>query len=409
MKNRGTNFIAWASILTVALYVFVSSGGKVLAEGSVGPRQKAQSIQGHWVPQTQAQQTPNPLVYPRRQPALPAAHRIHAEKTQLNCVDCHANAKTSTSSSDWLGPSSQKCNACHAERFDAVDPPKPASPRIRFSHRKHAARNMGCAVCHGLVTERNDATGNEQLPLMSRCLRCHSVRPGAFSNAGSDCRLCHLSKAGVIQTRFREGRLLPSNSLGPIEHGGDWTYRHGDAAMNQGPLCLTCHQESECVNCHNGRLRPRNIHPSDWLRLHGIAARQEGSACNCCHRSQSECLTCHLRVGLSPAGPRAASINRGRFHPPPSVWTDRPRTGQHHAVQARLHLDECVSCHQERDCATCHATAGVGGPGIGAPFGRSISPHPSGFRLQCAGLVAKNPRACLVCHRPDDVELIPCR
>ncbi len=245
--------------------------------------------------------------------------------------------------------------------------------------------------------------------MMSRCMICHSGPEKSQLSAGNDCRLCHLSRGGVIQTRFREGRLLPSNNLGPIEHTEGFVTRHGDAAMNQGALCLTCHQESECVGCHNGQLRPRSIHPSDWLRLHGIAARQEGSACTSCHRDQSECLTCHLRVGLSPAGPRAAAASRGRFHPPPSIWTDRPRSGQHHAVQARLHMDECVSCHQERDCAACHATAGVGGPGVGTPFGQAISPHPPGFRLHCGGTISRNPRACFVCHRVDDFELSLCR
>lgn len=407
MKGISLAFMAWLAAMTAAL--FAIAGGDAAGSGvdSLGQRpQKNQGPEAHSIP---VQRGPSPLVYLRRQAQLPAAHRAHAEKTKLACVDCHTNAATSDSANDWLGPSKERCIECHGQRFEGVAMAPPPSPRVRLSHARHAARGIDCAACHGRVNERDDAVGTELLPLMAKCLVCHSGPKALRLRAGTDCGLCHLSRGGVIQTRFREGLLLPSNSLGSIEHVGSWLYGHGDAAMNQGPLCLSCHKEPECFACHNSPLRPRSIHPSDWLQLHGIEARQQATACATCHRSQSECLTCHLRTGLSPAGPRAATSNRGRFHPPPSIWTDRPRTGQHHAVQARLHMDECVSCHQERDCAACHATAGVGGPGAGTPFGRGISPHPPGFRTQCAGITRRNPRPCFVCHRTDDLELIPCR
>ena len=409
MRGRVLSLLAWATAMTVALFAIAGSDAAGRADSPLGQRPQKSQISEAQSVLIEATSSHNPLLFWRRRAELPAAHRVHAEKTRLVCVDCHQNAKTSGSANDWLGPSKDRCIACHAERFDAVVVAQPPSPKIRISHAKHAKKSIDCAVCHGRVNERDDAVSSEHLPSMAKCLGCHSGTKASRLNAGTDCRLCHWSRGGVIQTRFREGLLLPSNSLGPIEHKGNWVYGHGDAAMNQGSLCLACHKEPECVACHNSPLRPRSIHPSDWLRLHGIEARQQGTACATCHRSQSECLTCHLRVGLTQAGPRAVALNRGRFHPPPTIWTDRPRTGQHHAVQARLHMDECVSCHQERDCAACHATAGVGGPGNGTPFGRGISPHPPAFRAQCRGIVSKNPRACLVCHRADDFELIPCR
>jgi hypothetical protein len=404
--NRHSVFLAWFAAMTVALYAIAGSDAAGRNADSLGQRPQEKSSQARL---ERPRRVPSALLYSTRRAQLPAAHQTHAEKTRLGCIDCHANAQVSGSASDWLGPSPERCTECHGQKFAGVVLGSTPSSRIRVSHAKHAAKGIGCASCHGRVAERADAVGFEQLPLMATCLGCHSGPKAARLRAGSDCRLCHIGRGGVIQSRFREGLLLPSSSLGPVEHTGNWLYGHGEAAINQGPLCLGCHKEPECVACHNSPLRPRSIHPSDWLRLHGIEARQQGPACSTCHRSQSECLTCHLRAGLSPAGPRAANQNRGRFHPPPSIWTDRPRTGQHHAVQARLHMDECVSCHQERDCAACHATAAVGGAGIGAPFGRGISPHPPGFRTQCTGIIRKNPRACFVCHRTDDWELAPCR
>jgi hypothetical protein len=398
-------FSLLAFIVTMTMALCAIAGSDVVGKtvDPVGQRpQKNRPIEAH---ASRARRTPSALVYGRRTAQLPAAHRIHAQKTQLTCLSCHQNATASGRASDWLGPSKARCVECHAQRFDNAIVIEPPSSRVRISHARHAA--IDCATCHGPVSERDDASGAEQLPLMSSCLTCHKRAKAA--RAGTDCRVCHVGSGGVMQTRFGDGLLLPSNSLGSIEHGGNWVFRHGDAAMNQGPLCLSCHKEPECVACHNSKLRPRSIHPSDYLQLHGIEARQQASGCVSCHRSQSECLTCHLRVGISASGPRAAEAHRGRFHPLPSIWTDRPRTGQHHAVQARLHMDECASCHQERDCAICHATAGVGGPGAGNPFGNGISPHPPGFRAQCRGIVNRNPRPCLVCHRADDWELLPCR
>ena len=353
--------------------------------------------------------SPSGVVYPAYRSALPAAHRVHAEQAHLACDACHAAAATSQLSSDWLRPGPEPCVACHEHRFDGVPVAMVVTPRVRFSHARHAAEHIDCATCHGNVSGRDDAAGNERMPLMSTCLRCHGNDRGAPEPRLGNCRKCHVHAGGVMRTRFREGFLVPSSTLGSVRHATGWLWQHGEAAMIRESLCRACHQESECVNCHDGRLRPRRIHPSDWLSLHGIDARQQGAACNSCHRSQSECLTCHLRVGLSPSGPRADRATQGRFHPPASVWTDRPRTGRHHATQARLHMDECVSCHQERDCAVCHATAGVGGPGNGAPFGAALSPHPPSFRSTCGGLLGRNPRPCLTCHRPDDPKLILCR
>lgn len=351
---------------------------------------------------------PSPLIYPPFKAQLPAAHRIHVAQAKLDCNTCHNKARTSASTNDWLAPGVEQCAACHQNRYQELRLTSPPNPRLRFSHAKHFARGIGCVDCHGHVDEREDARGTERLPKMAVCLRCHKNDRGMATVGGGNCRLCHLQAGGVIKTRFREGLLVPSSFMS-MRHDNGWMWQHGDAAMIRGPVCQACHQESDCVNCHNGRLRPRQIHPSDWLSLHGIEARQSAGGCDRCHRSQSDCLTCHLRAGLSPSGPGAARTGSGRFHPPSSIWSDRPRTARHHAVQARLHMDECVSCHQERDCASCHASAGVGGPGQGLPNGFGTSPHPAGFRVMCGGQLARNPRPCLVCHRGDDPNLAPCR
>jgi hypothetical protein len=402
--------LSWL-VLCLALSPARAESSSDLASDSVGARPKEsrqlEAAPSLAAPANTSRAATSPLIYPAYQSRLPAAHRAHAEKTSLACEACHTKAKSSQSAADWLAPAVESCAPCHQNRFAETRSTPPQNPRIRFSHAKHAARNVECAQCHGRVASRQDAQGNERLPSMAVCLRCHKNDRGAVSAQVGNCRLCHFSAGSTIKTRFREGMLVPTSFLS-MRHDAGWLWQHGDAAMVRGPVCAACHQESECVSCHNGRLRPRQIHPSDWLRLHGIEARQAGSGCVTCHRSQSDCLTCHLRAGLSPSGPSAARLGRGRFHLPSSIWTDRPRTARHHAVQARLHMDECVSCHQERDCAACHASAGVGGPGQGVG-GPRVSPHAPGFRSLCGGQLARNPRPCLVCHHPSDPNLMPCR
>lgn len=351
----------------------------------------------------------SPLVFPPYRARLTAAHAAHAKQPQLTCEACHVSAKTSQKADDWLGPDPALCTTCHGRQYEGVVMVRTAAPRLRFSHAKHSLQRIPCDRCHQGTSSRVDAAGHERLPLMGDCLKCHDSDRRAPNTRGGNCRLCHVASNGVIRTRFREGLLVPGDSLPAMRHSAGWLWQHGEAAMTSHSVCVSCHREAECVGCHNGRLRPRMVHPNDWQALHGIEARQAGAQCNTCHRSQSECLTCHLRAGVSPGGPTAARLNVGRFHLPASVWTDRPRTARHHANQARLHMDECVSCHQERDCATCHATAGVGGPGTNSSVGAGISPHPMQFRNTCGGVLAKNPRACWGCHRPEDPNLLPCR
>ncbi|MFO0566201.1 MAG: hypothetical protein U0263_11100 [Polyangiaceae bacterium] len=158
-------------------------------------------------------------------------------------------------------------------------------------------------------------------------------------------------------------------------------------------------------------MRPRSIHPNDFISMHPIAARQNTPRCTSCHREQTFCIGCHQRAGVTMSGPYGAFAGRGRFHPPQRVWSDPPRSSQHHAWEAERNLSACVSCHTERDCATCHATTKRGGRGFGAGDfgGQGTNPHPRDFRDRCNGALRRNARPCLVCHDPADPQLGECR
>lgn len=365
------------------------------------------------------------VLYPPPRIALHFDHARHA-KLGTSCVYCHDGATRSRVVADRLLPPPSRCDGCHGtdhahpERVRAGSGPAAACtychelrrggapedvertvmPRanLRFDHAAHTSRGVACSRCHGGVDRASLAT-TSNLPRMKECTTCHA--PGGGAKDG--CDVCHLTTAGGrLKTRFASGALVPGRFMNGAEHGPDWIFRHKQVAGADSAFCATCHSEEECVECHDGRVRPRRVHPNDWLSLHAVAARQEQGGCESCHRASSFCTTCHQRAGVAMSGPAGNAATRGRFHPPKAIWTDPPRTANHHAWEAERNITACVSCHSERDCATCHATAGRGGQG-------GLSPHPPGFSASCGGAIARNPRPCLFCHNPTDPSLAPCR
>jgi len=404
---------------------------------------------------------PSLVVFPEQSMPLRFNHQKHVKQLGVGCATCHGAAKTSQKSSDSLLPPATRCDGCHGTNHRKLsqvttDEPRPLGqcnychvgydparpnlvarvvvpkPNLRFSHQKHVTgQRIACARCHGKVEEVKLAT-RDQLPRMKECVTCHvlgsgdgsggtaalnaKAAPGApaapRAKASGACTTCHLTDPnGLLTTTFKSGKLLPPPWLHDAGHGADFIERHKMVAGNDSKFCASCHQERFCVGCHDGNVRPRRIHPNDFLSQHAMAARQDNPRCTSCHQQQSFCLTCHQRSGVTMSGPIGNLAKRGRFHPPKSQWTDAPRTAGHHAWEAERNLNACVSCHQERDCASCHATRGVGGPGpsIGVGAGQGINPHPVGFVSRCQQALRQNARPCLTCHLPNDQDLLRCR
>ncbi|MBI3206207.1 MAG: cytochrome c family protein [Myxococcales bacterium] len=392
---------------------------------------------------------PSPVIFPPQQLTLRFNHKKHVKELGLTCTTCHDAAKTSRSSADSLLPKATRCDACHGSdhrdltRVKTDDDAlmaqcgfchlgyKPTDgnrvarmvvpkPNLRMNHAVHASRNIACSQCHGAVENIELAT-RDQLPRMKGCFSCHQMPGVARGRAKGECVNCHLTeRGGLMKTRFGSGTLKPPRWLGDSGHGADWVLRHKQVAGSDSQLCASCHQERFCTDCHDGRVRPRAIHPNDWISMHPVAARQNDPSCTSCHRQQTFCVGCHQRAGVAMSGPYANFAGRGRFHPPPDVWSNPPRSSQHHAWEAQRNINACASCHVERDCATCHATPARGGRGFGPKTGPSglgdsgfggqgVNPHPRNFRDRCAGALRKNARPCLVCHDPADPKLQECR
>lgn len=379
---------------------------------------------------------PSAAIFPAQTLSIRFNHRKHAEQLKLPCTACHERAKSSRRSSDNLLPPATRCDACHgtdhrklanvqgdAERVSSqcgychlgyraadgnrVPRLRMPSPNLKFDHAAHAKQGMSCAECHGAV-ERTELATRDQLPRMKACIRCH--RLDAESESRGACDTCHLREGPRMKTRFANETLLPPRWLKDSHHGPDWVVRHRAVAGDDSRFCANCHSEKYCADCHDGRVRPRRAHPNDFLSLHAEAARQNTPRCTSCHQQQSFCLSCHQRVGITESGPLANSADRGRFHPPPAVWTNSPRSARHHAWEAERNLNACVSCHVERDCVACHASRSIGGAAGGLPAGGAgRNPHPLGFRARCAHALRQNARPCLMCHDPSDPVFAECR
>jgi hypothetical protein len=367
---------------------------------------------------------PNRVVYPPQKLPMRFTHKKHTAKdgSDMKCVDCHAAAVTSTRASDRMMPAPKICDGCHGSNHDdllkvvggdagfgscetchtgykAEDGNKVArlelpTARLRSNHKVHADRNINCESCHGAVQEIDLAT-MEQLPRMKGCFGCHAMSGPGQGQAKSDCNVCHEAMPdGRMIAEYAEGKILPPRWMGNLEHTADFIERHKRVAADNSKACSSCHTETYCTDCHEGRVRPRSVHANDYLSMHPIEARLDSPRCSSCHQEQQFCLPCHQRSGVTQTASPGNGRNQGRFHPPRAVWSEMPRTRQHHAWEAQRNLNACVSCHTERDCASCHASQAAGG--------RGFNPHPAGFASKCQTAARKNPRPCLVCHEGTD-------
>jgi len=373
---------------------------------------------------------PSEAIFPPQTLTLRFNHKFHVVEQKLKCATCHKDALTSESVNDGLIPKGTTCDSCHGSDhedlaavkgsdeamgqcifchngYKAADGNRVAKlviPRANmvFNHKKHAARNVNCQQCHGDVEKLELAT-RDQMPRMRGCFGCHQQTDAARGDAKAACETCHLkggaSEGGRIKTVFASGALQPPRWLHNAGHTPDFIQRHKLVAANDSQFCANCHKEDFCVGCHDGRVRPRNIHPNDYISMHPVEARLATQKCTSCHREQSFCLGCHQRVGVSMSGPVGAR-DSGRFHPPKTEWSDPPRKPGHHSFEAMRNINACVSCHVERDCVVCHGGSGIGG---------GYNPHIRSFVGGCATQFKRNPRPCYVCHEPGAAVLAQCR
>ena len=351
----------------------------------------------------------SPVVYPAQRLPVTFSHQKHLDRG-TKCEACHPAAATSRSAVDNLIPTELQCRACHAiERDQPTKQVRPVAAcagchagyapdrtlervyltptPLKFDHSAHA--KSACESCHPVRTV--DLATTRELPAMSSCLSCH--REGASERHCADCHLAKLG--GLIETKFPHGDLVPVRSGLGDDHGPGFARDHRQQARQVGATCTACHSQSECVDCHQGVIKPMDFHPGNYLLSHAVDARRGRPDCSACHRYETFCVGCHERSGL---GERLATqlAPQISFHPPNWSSPQPDRTLNLHAQDARRNIASCTSCHREEDCTQCHSAE----PGNAV----KASPHSAGWSgsARCRALDRGNRRMCLRCHVTKD-------
>lgn len=353
----------------------------------------------------------SPVVYPEQRLPLIFSHAKHLGRG-ATCATCHPDATTSRSSVDNLIPTEAACRACHA--IDRNIPDKPGTPvaacagchpgytpggvvariyltpsPLKFDHAAH--NKQSCESCHGDMTKVDLATA-AQLPTMASCLTCHTN--GAEERHCTDCHFARIG--GLMETQFPHGSLVPRRTGLGDDHGPLFARDHRQQASRSDATCGACHDRSECLDCHQGVIKPVDFHQANYLLVHSVEAKRGRPDCSACHRAQTFCVGCHERSGLGTRGvPAFTGSNPDRdFHP--AGWASQGAGANLHAGAARRNIASCASCHREEDCLTCHSAE----PGNVL----RASPHPAGWRgsLRCKMLDRGNRRMCLRCHITED-------
>ena len=260
------------------------------------------------------------------------SHNFHVQDVEAECLACHALAEESVNAADNLLPDMEtcynchdedtECSTCHKDPDNAVEYPRIAAYISKFPHAKHLAQEIDCATCHSGV-EKSENILDAHLPSMDTCQSCHQD-----IEKDSYCIDCH----------------SPKKDLQPLDHKMDWAKAHGvSSQLTQD--CKKCHTENQCLDCHQGDNLDRKVHPLNFINNHSLSAKGNKDNCYTCHEELSFCSDCHRQELILPRSHSTAG------------WSNS-KTGGRHAREAKMDLDQCLSCHNdtvsEPICVQCH-------------------------------------------------------
>ncbi|MDX1624529.1 MAG: cytochrome c3 family protein [Gemmatimonadota bacterium] len=294
------------------------------------------------------------------------AHGGRAVEEAADCAVCHTR---------------DSCERCH---LNAADVPAiarlPGDPRVAtlvaekpgewpepeshqredwpWTHEEAAIEEIAeCANCHA----------------RSSCAACHGEGQPRIAS-----RLPEAQVAGPAGVRIAEAEAMP------VGHNETFFDRHATAATIGVPDCASCHEEKECIACHDGVDRP-GFHPLAFVVDHGAEAFANRTECEACHAREAFCRDCHTGVNVAS---RLGRSGVTAYHDAQPDWLLA------HGQAARQNLETCVSCHQEDSCLRCHS----------ARSGWRVSPHGPDFDPGHAA--DKSTQSCGVCHfgLPEGIE-----
>lgn len=176
-------------------------------------------------------------------------------------------------------------------------------------------------------------------------------------------------------------------------HDSDWVRGHRLVAGKANSKCKECHQQSWCLDCHQGGGSGDNLtvdnfgrdykpksHRSDFIGLHPLKAKDSPQQCYRCHDQKSFCNSCHSRF------PMGSLRIKSHLMLGPNGQQYSFAIGEH-STEARRNLQSCAACHPEGDvCIQCHSSG-------------KVRPHPRNWKS--GNLKDRSDgKVCLKCHLP---------
>lgn len=176
---------------------------------------------------------------------------------------------------------------------------------IKFSHQKHS--DASCTDCHSSVAE-NTALPDAELPKKESCASCHDVEDA------DNCSQCHYDDVYVPLQKKRSSLIfnhrfhLQDLKNECIEcHKGIETVDYSFQAVSYKPpmeKCYGCHSESKvatnvCEACHisTNNLIPESHNVSNYSKFHKFQAEKTDANCIMCHDNNS-CQSCHAATNV---------------------------------------------------------------------------------------------------------------
>jgi hypothetical protein len=304
---------------------------------------------------------------------------------------------------------------------------------LRFSHKKHLAKNIECDFCHEKAPGSKLSSDN-LIPNEEVCSTCHPVdreHPEKVSKSATACAFCH--PQGVDKRVFIPAPNLRFDHSVHVKKGVPCAHCHDmgqvdvatRAQLPEMATCLECHDAAttktrgqfhapaRCITCHPGQpdntlvqvfpsgiLRPSgkikgDAHTIDFRTHHAAVAKNDEKYCQSCHR-QDFCASCHNSV-----------VKPFDFHGNDYI--------SRHPIEARRNDPNCGSCHRGQSfCLSCHERMGVVDAKTGrgnafTPNGGTRTFHPPGWSNTVATNnpnhhaweAQRNLRQCVACHRQE--------